>query len=411
MQDKYELCIIGGAGHVGLPLGVVFANAGVKTVLLDINKTALEKIMSGKFPFTEQEGDETLRSALEKKTLSTSEAPEVIRDSKYVVIVIGTPVDEYLSPDFRGITKVLDLYFDHFKNDQIIILRSTVYPGTTEKIQGYMAGKGKRVRFAFCPERIMQGHAIEELKVWPQIISGFDDATIQEVSALFRKITPAALIPTKPIEAELAKLFTNAWRYIRFAVANQFFMIAQEHGLDYHSIHHAMKKDYPRNKDLPSPGFAAGPCLFKDTMQLAAFTNNNFLLGHSAMLVNEGLASFVIKSLKKEFPDSLKDKTVGILGMSFKADLDDPRDSLSYKVRKIAQLECKQVLCADEHIKDASFVSTQHLLDNSDIVILATAHSNYAKIDPKKYPNKKFVDVWNFWGLSDGASGRSVFSA
>ncbi len=392
---KYELCIIGGAGHVGLPLGVVFADCGVKTILLDINKAALEKIQSGRFPFKEKDGDEALQSALKKNLLFTTDSPEAISQSKFVVVIVGTPVDEYLSPDFGGITRLIDRSIDYFRDGQFVILRSTVFPGTTEKLQNHFLKKGKKVKLAFCPERIMQGHAIEELKLWPQIISGFDDETIKEVTALFRKITPADIIPVKPIEAELAKLFTNSWRYIRFAVANQFFMIAQDHGLNYHNIHRAMNKDYPRNRDLPSPGFAAGPCLFKDTMQLAAFTNNNFWIGHAAMLVNEGLVNHVIGDLKREYGHSLKDKTVGILGMAFKAEVDDPRASLSYKLRKMAQMECKTVLCTDEHIKNPEFVPLDVALAKSDILILATPHKKYLEINPKNHPDKKFVDVWN----------------
>ncbi len=408
---KYDICIIGGAGHVGLPFGVALANAGVKTALFDINRDALEKIKAGKFPFKEHGGDEALQSAFQKNTLFPRESPESISESEHVVIIIGTPIDEYLSPDFRGIINLVDKYFDYFRDGQIIILRSTVYPGTTEKIQHYFHSRNKKVRLAFCPERIMQGHGIIESTTLTQIISAFDEETMRDVVELFKKISKATIVPVKPIEAELAKLFTNAWRYIRFAVANQFYMIAHEHGLDYHRIHHAMKKDYPRNNDLASPGFAAGPCLFKDTMQLAAFTSNSFWLGHAAMLVNEGLANFVIKSLKRDFADSLKEKTVGILGMSFKANLDDPRDSLSYKLRKVANLECKRVLCHDVHINDSSFVSLEELLKDADIIILATAHSDYEKINPREYPDKKFVDVWNFWGLSEGVSGSSVFSA
>ncbi|TSA45659.1 nucleotide sugar dehydrogenase [bacterium] len=394
-NPKYELCIIGGAGHVGLPLGVVFANSGVKTVLLDINEKTLEHIQSGKFPFKEIGGDEALKSALEKGTLWTSHSPEVISDSKFVLIVIGTPIDEHLNPHFGGIMKLLDAQVGYFRDGQIVILRSTVYPGTTEKIQNYFIGKNKKVKVAFCPERIAQSYAIQELKVLPQIVSTFDDEALKEVSALFSKITPAEIIPVKPIEAELAKLFTNSWRYIKFAVANQFFMIAHDHGLNYYSIEQAMKKDYARNSDLPSPGFAAGPCLFKDTMQLAAFTDNNFWLGHAAMLVNEGLVNHLVKGLRREHGDSLKEKTIGILGMAFKPEVDDPRDSLSYKLRKIAQVECKAVLCTDEYIQDPGFVSLDVALANSDILILATPHKKYLEINPKNHPGKKFVDVWN----------------
>lgn len=397
MNTKYELCIIGGAGHVGLPLGVVFANSGVQTVLLDINKEALEKIRRGVFPFKEKGGDEALQTALEKGNLFPTDNPQAIGEAKFILVVLGTPIDEYLSPEFGGIMRALDKYENHFRDGHIVILRSTVYPGTTEKIQNYFSEKGKNVKVAFCPERITQGYAIEETKVLPQIASAFDEETLQEVSDLFRKITSAKIIPVKPIEAELAKLFTNAWRYIRFAVPNQFFMIAEEHGLDYKNIERAMKEDYARNKDLPSPGFAAGPCLLKDTMQLAAFTNNNFWLGHAAMLVNQGLVNHVIKGLKQEYSDSLKDKTLGILGMAFKADSDDHRDSLSYKLQKIAHVECKAVLCNDPHVKNENFVSTDHILKNSNIVVLASPHAEYASINPKNHPHIKFVDVWNFW--------------
>lgn len=408
---QYDLCIIGGAGHVGLPLGVVFAHSGVKTVLLDINKEALATIQSGKFPFKEKDGDAMLQSALQKKTLFTTDVPKVIGESKAVVIIVGTPIDEYLSPQFGGITELIDATAEHFRDGQLVILRSTVYPGTTEKVRNYFHQKGKNVRMAFCPERVAQGYGIEETKSLPQIISAFDDKTTQEVTALFRKITAEKIIPVQPIEAELSKLFTNAWRYIRFAVANQFFTIAQEHELDYRAIERAMKEDYPRNQDLPSPGFAAGPCLLKDTMQLAAFTNNNFQLGHAAMLVNEGLVNHLIHGLKREYKESLKDKTIGILGMAFKANNDDHRDSLSYKLRKIAHVESKQVLCADPYIKDPRFVSADHVLANSDIIILAAPHREYASINPKDYPHIRFVDIWNFWDTPRDSVGKKTSSA
>jgi UDP-N-acetyl-D-mannosaminuronic acid dehydrogenase len=221
------------------------------------------------------------------------------------------------------------------------------------------------------------------------------------------------------MEAELAKLFSNTWRYITFAIGNQFYMTAADHGLNYHNIYKAMVTDYERNKDLPRPGFAAGPCLLKDTMQLAAFNNNNFFLGHAAMLVNEGFPSYIIEKLLKAVPD-LHNKTIGILGMAFKAESDDARDSLSYKLKKIAATKCRAVLCHDFYVKDASFSSLEDTLEKSDILILGAPHKDYAKIDIAKYKNKilggpeiklvssnnlessnknnkLFVDVWNFW--------------
>lgn len=393
---KYDLCIVGGAGHVGLPLGVTFANNGTKTVLFDINEAWLKQIESGSFPFKEQDGDAELKKALAKKTLFTSAGAEVIAESQFVLLVIGTPVDEHLNPDWRTLFRMIERYMPYFQSGQTLILRSTVYPGTSERLQNALKKKGKKVNVAFCPERIVQGNSLKELSELSQIVSAFDIDTVQKVSKLFKKISPKIVVTEQPIEAELAKLYSNAWRYVKFAVANQFYMMADQHGLDYHRIHEVMTQDYPRNKDLPRPGFAAGPCLFKDTMQLAAFNHNNFFLGHSAMLINEGMPNYVVQKIKRHSKGKTIG-TIGILGMAFKANSDDHRSSLSYKLRKIAESHADEVLCHDVHIQDPSFVDHKEVIKRSDVVILATPHDEYRAINPKRHPKKLFIDIWNFW--------------
>lgn len=394
---KYDLCIVGGAGHVGLPLGVAFANGGVKTVLFDINEPWLKLIESGKFPFKEEDGDKELGKALKRKTLFTSISPESVTESASVLLVIGTPVDEHLNPDWGTLERIVTKYLPYFRNGQMLILRSTVYPGTSQRLQALFKKAGRKIEVAFCPERIAQGVSLKELRELPQIVSAFNKKTTDRVESLFKKIAPSVVVAAEPIEAELAKLFSNAWRYIKFSVANQFFIIADQHGLDYHQIHETMVRDYARNKDLPRPGFAAGPCLFKDTMQLAAFNHNNFFLGHAAMLINEGMPNYVIQKLKKH-SNGKPIKTIGILGMAFKGDSDDHRSSLSYKLRKIAQSHAQEVLCHDVHIKDESFVKRHHdLVRRSDIIILGAPHREYKAIKLSKYPRKHFVDIWNFW--------------
>lgn len=401
---KYDICIIGGAGHIGLPLGVAFANGNKKTLLLDINKQALDNILSGTFPFKEENGDSALKDALKRENLFTTTDISLISESKFLIMTIGTPVDKYLNPDFTGLIKVLKLHSDYYKDGQILILRSTIYPGTSNHVQKFFNDIKKNVRVVFCPERIVEGYALRELKELPQIIAGFDLEAVQLVSDLFKTMTEKIVIVSDPMEAELAKLFSNAWRYIKFAVANQFFMIANEQGLNYYDIHKAMTKDYPRNMDLPQPGFTAGPCLFKDTMQLSAFNNNNFFLGHSAMLINEGLPNFVIQKIKHSFQNEkgdkdLKSMTIGILGMAFKAESDDPRDSLSYKLRKIAETEANAVFCHDVYIKDPTFISVNDVISKSDIIILGTPHKEYFKITPEDHPGKIFIDIWNIWDI------------
>ncbi|HXG58800.1 MAG TPA: UDP binding domain-containing protein, partial [Thermoanaerobaculia bacterium] len=270
---------------------------------------------------------------------------------------------------------------------------STVYPGTTGKLNEIARDGGCGIHLAYCPERIAEGHAIAELHSLPQIVSGCDPIALEMASSLFCHLT-AEIVPLLPVEAELAKMFANSWRYIQFAAANQFFMIAENHGVDFYRIHEALTHRYPRMAGLPRSGFAAGPCLLKDTMQLAAATNNNFQLGHAAMLVNEGLPDFIVHRLKSRH--HLGSLTVGILGMAFKAESDDPRESLSYKLRKILEYEAKRVLSSDEYILDPRFISAERLVAEADIIVVGAPHRRYRTLEIP--PGKVLVDIWNVFG-------------
>ena len=218
--------------------------------------------------------------------------------------------------------------------------------------------RGCDVDVAFCPERIAEGHALEELRSLPQIIGADEPGAGDRAEQLFHVIA-SKTVRTTSKEAELAKLFTNTWRYMKFAVANQFFMIADQAGVDYTNILRAIREDYPRAQDLPGPGFAAGPCLFKDTMQLSAFTSDHFPMGQAAMQVNEGLPAYIVSALQRRY-GGLERKTVGILGMAFKAESDDTRASLSYKLRKLLAWAGARVLCTDPFVDDpASYRSVE----------------------------------------------------
>jgi UDP-N-acetyl-D-mannosaminuronic acid dehydrogenase len=271
------------------------------------------------------------------------------------------------------------------------VLRSTVYPGVTALTEKLLAAKGLDVDVAFCPERIAEGRAMTELFTLPQIIAARTPQALDRAETLFRHLT-GSLVRLEPEEAELAKLFTNTWRYLKFAAANQFWMMANDFGLDYARIQHAVAFDYPRAADLPMPGFAAGPCLLKDTMQLAAFNRNNFVLGHSAMLINEGLPLYLVSRLEDRF--DLADLTVGILGMAFKGGSDDARDSLAYKLRKILTLKARETLCTDPYVADDRFVPLDDVLKRADVLVIAAPHADYAALDTRK----PVIDMWGLTG-------------
>ncbi len=389
---KYDLCIVGGCGHVGLPLGMAFANEGKKIALYDLNKTSINKVNKAEMPFMEEGAEPVLKKVVKNGNLMATNDAKVISQSKAVLMVIGTPVDEYLNPKVLSIIAALKDIEKYLDDDQLLIMRSTLYPGITEKVHHYLLQQGKHTLVAFCPERITEGYALTELYSLPQIVAGCTPEATERASELFKTLTKKVIV-TSPTEAELSKLFTNTWRYINFAISNQFYMIANSHGLDFYKMYNAMTEDYPRLKQFAKAGLAAGPCLFKDTMQLSSFSGNDFFLGHSAMLVNEGLPDYIVDSMKKKY--YLGHQTVGILGMAFKGDNDDPRESLSYKLKKKLEFEAKEVLCHDPFIKDPRFVSLEEIRKRADIIVLATPHSAYKNED---WSDRELVDVWNYYG-------------
>jgi UDP-N-acetyl-D-mannosaminuronic acid dehydrogenase len=280
----------------------------------------------------------------------------------------------------------------YLSDDQLIILRSTVYPGTTDRIDRWLKSRGKSTLLAFCPERVVQGQAIEEIQSLPQIISGTTPDSESEAVRFFQAIN-VEVIRLTPIEAEFAKLFTNAYRYISFAISNQFFMIANSANQDYDKILKGIKYHYPRMNGLNSAGFTAGPCLFKDTMQLNSFAKNEFGLGQAAMNINEGLVLYIIDRLASRY--NLAETNFGLLGMAFKPGNDDIRASLSYKLKKGLEFRSKGVFTTDPYVTaDKSLISLEDTIEKSDVIILCVPHSDYTDLKTVK----PIIDVWGFFG-------------
>jgi len=274
----------------------------------------------------------------------------------------------------------------------LLVLRSTVYPGVTALVEKMVARLGCRVDVVFCPERIAEGKAMSELFELPQIISARTETGFGRAEALFGLLT-SRVVRMSPEEAELAKLFTNVWRYVKFATANQLYMMANDRGLDFERIRQGLTLDYPRAADLPAAGFAAGPCLLKDTMQLAAFNNNNFALGQTAMAINEGLPLYLVDRLKRRY--DLGSMAVGILGMAFKGGSDDIRSSLAYKLKRILAFTTETVYCTDPYVTaDASLLPLDDVVAKSDLLIIAAPHPAYAALAT----GKPVVDIWNIRG-------------
>lgn len=391
-QFSHDVVVVGGCGHVGLPLATALADRGASVLIYDVSDAAVKRVNDAVLPFDEPGALPVLRSVVADGRLRASSDPAVVGEAENVVVVLGTPVDEHLNPDPQAIPSALGVCADYFRDGQLLILRSTVYPGVTALVERMVDDLGRDIDVAFCPERIAEGNAMTELFSLPQIVAARDDRVRGRAGAVFGLLTDE-VVPLEPEEAELAKLFTNTWRYIKFAAVNQFFMIANSRGLDFERIRAALALHYPRAEDIPGAGFTAGPCLFKDTMQLAAFTDNTFHLGHSAMLVNEGMPLYVVSRLEERF--DLSAMTVGILGMSFKAGSDDTRSSLSYKLKRILGFRARRVLTTDPYVgDDPQLVPLDQVVAESDLLVVATPHPEYRDLQT----DTPVADIWNVLG-------------
>ena len=385
-----DVCVVGGAGRVGLPLALVLADSGFKTLILDINETALKTIAQGAMPYREEGGQTLLKKVNGTGRLTFSSEANSITRAAVVVLTVGTPIDEFHNPNLSLLIRCLEGLIPHLGDEQTIILRSTIAPGTTNYIDGYLRSRGKKIGLAFCPERVVQGKAIEEIRALPQLVSGTSPEALAVATTLFSKIAPE-VVEMSPLEAEFAKLVCNAFRYMQFAATNQLYMAVESAGLDYCELLSKMKRGYPRMGSIPGPGFAAGPCLMKDTMQLFAFQKHNFVLGQMAMTINEGLPNFIVEQLARRF--DLRTKRVGILGMAFKADSDDIRDSLSYKLGKLLRFHGADVSYSDEYAKDPTFVDKETLVRECDVIILGVPHAAYRSLHVPR--EKEIVDLWS----------------
>jgi len=386
---KADIVIIGGAGHIGLPLGLLFANKRKKIILYDKDKKNIEKINKLKMPFMEDSGQDFLNK--NKKRIIATTNKKFISMAKVVIVCIGTPVKKS-KPDLIYFFKMFKELRSYLNPKKLLIIRSSIYPGTCQKIQKFLGKKFNNI--SYCPERVVQGKSITELPKLPQIISGISKNSIQQSRKLFKLICKKIIV-TSILEAELIKLFSNAWRYINFSISNQFYMICDNFDVNFKNLRKNMIDGYDRNKGIPHAGFAAGPCLYKDTAQLNAFLKNSFTLGNTATKINQSFPKFIYNKMKNKFKKKLTSKKVGILGVAFKSNIDDIRDSLSIDLYNFLQKKNLNVQISDPFVNMQNIIDKKKLIKTSDIIILGAPHSSYKRIKIPK--NKYLIDSWGFF--------------
>lgn len=405
-QKKEKIVSVIGIGRVGLPLAMVLARDGYFVYGIGRDTEKAKKINLGKMPFIERGGAKLLKKVIGKNFHATTDY-SFISKSDYIILTLGTPIDENMNPSYDQINTAFESAKKYFKPGQTLILRSTVSPRTTQYV-GSMVNDikgltvGKNFYLAFCPERIAEGEALVEIKGLPQIVGGMDKKSTKLASNLFTKIGIEVIV-TDDVSAELSKLFTNMYRYINFAIANEFMVIAGNYHRDIHNIVNLVNHKYKRG-GISLPGLTGGPCLFKDGFFLVNDLPFADLISTS-WKINESVPVLLVKRVRERM--KLDGKKVAILGLAFKAEIDDIRESLSFKVRKALLRERAKIVLHDPYVEEYSNQKIEKdvykAIEGADLIFIATRHKVYKKLNlqkVKQLANKNCMvcDIWNVLG-------------
>ncbi len=397
-------CIIG-LGRVGLPLSCVLTNRGFVTYGVDVNKDLLSSVSKSISPFDDSELQKSLEQANKSGRFEVVDnIKKISKEIDVIIITVGTPTKNN-NVDYSQLYSALNEICKLGLKDKLIILRSTMPPGTTvDIISPYLESKTKLKKgqdffLAVCPERILEGHAIKEINDLPEIIGGVNEASDEMATSVFKSINQEKeILHTSVSGAELAKLFANVYRYINFAIANEFAIWAERYGLDANEIIKIANFKYPRS-NIPKPGFAGGPCLSKDGTFLDNNTTSSGIIS-TAFKLNESIPQHVVNNIKNHVTNLLN-KKISVLGLSFKANSDDLRDSPSVKLVEILKSFGADVIVHDPHVKDTA--SLKEALEKPDIVILSTNHREFENLQKVISDSKcrLIYDVWSMYNKND----------
>jgi UDP-N-acetyl-D-mannosaminuronic acid dehydrogenase len=403
MSWEADVAVVG-LGRVGLPLALTFADHGLRVVGIDRDTRRLDSVRSGQMPFKETGTQELLERVVATGRLSLSEHVADAGTAEHVILTIGTPSFSHIEIDIRDIRSALDELAPALRPGASVILRSTVAPGTTEFVAGYLQKRcglrvGRDVFVAHAPERIAEGRFIEEIHSLPCIVGGVDLLSTERVAKLF-EVFGTSIVRTTPVQAELAKIWTNILRYAMFALPNLLMMNCEQYNANVFEVIDLINKDYPRG-GMKLPGFTAGTCLRKDfTFSEERSNAPGMLLAVSR--VNESVPLFVVQGIKRRIGE-LTDKKVAVLGVGFKRDSDDDRDSLSYKLIRFLERELADIAVHDPFVP-GPWVSLGEAVADADVVVIATNHSAYSEppaieaIRRSAREDCVIVDVWNTLG-------------
>src|SRR3954470_12248115 len=373
---EYDVAVIG-CGRVGLPLALSFADRGLRTLGVENDRERLRAVRDARMPFDEPGAPEVLRRVTEAGTIDWSERVAGAARARNIVITLGTPSFSHIEIDISDIRTALDDLLGVLREGHLLVLRSTIAPGTTDFVAGYLSkhrgfAVGEDLFVAHVPERIAAGRFFEEIATLPCIVGGVGERSGEAAARLF-EVFGAPIRQTTPVQAELAKIWTNILRYAMFALPNRLMMECEQYGANVFEVIDLINRDYPRG-GMPQPGFTAGSCLRKDfTFSEERSPAPGMLLAVSR--VHESVPLFIVDGLRRRL-GPLAGRKVAVLGLAFKADTDDERDSLSHKLIRLLERELADVAVHDPVVQSPTQPLDDALLD-ADAVVVATNHSAF----------------------------------
>src|ERR671916_717092 len=366
-----------GLGRVGLPLALSFADRGLTTIGVERRQTVLDQVAGGQMPFSETGTQEVLERVVAGDRLELTRAVQDAARADHIVLTLHTPSHVHIEIDISHVRGVIDDLLPVLREGHSLILRSTVAPGTTEWVAGYIEQRrgfrvGEDLFVSHVPERIAENHFLEEIATLPCIVGGVGESSGAKAAELF-EVFGTEIVQTSPVQAELAKIWTNILRYTQFALPNLLMMECEQYGANVFEVIDLINHDYPRG-GMAAPGLTAGACLRKDfTFSEERSSSPGMLLAVSR--VHETVPLFLVEGLKRRL-ETLRDKKVAVLGLTFKRDSDDMRDSLSFKLIRLLERELAHVARHDPHVPDQSEPLPAAVAD-ADAVIVATNHSAF----------------------------------
>jgi UDP-N-acetyl-D-mannosaminuronic acid dehydrogenase len=404
-MPSHDVAIIG-LGRVGLPLALSFADRGLSVLGVDNDPDRLDAVAAGRMPFQETGTEELLARVHASGRLATSDRVADAADAAAIVLTLGTPSFSHIEIDMRDIRSALDDLLPHLRRGHAIVLRSTVAPGTTEFVAGYLERQrglraGEDVFVAHVPERIATGKFLAEIDTLPCIVGGVGEGSGAHVARLFEAFD-APIVQTTPVQAELAKIWANILRYTHFALPNLLMMDCEQYGANVFEVIDLINRDYPRG-GMAQPGFTAGTCLRKDfTFSEERSNAPGMLLAVSR--VNESVPHFLVQGMKRRVPEgTLNGRKVAVLGLAFKGNTDDERDSLAHKLVRLLERELADVAVHDPVVASPT-QPLEAALRDAGVVVVAANHAAFAApattqaIAALAAEGCLVVDPWNHLG-------------